>query len=67
MQKYLIEHEKINAVISMNEDYELTYGHLFTLRLIGFSRLDMSPIRLYGQNMKFNIYVCQQLISIILE
>ncbi|UJR13934.1 hypothetical protein I4U23_000939 [Adineta vaga] len=25
MQKYLIEHEKVNAVISMNEDYELTY------------------------------------------
>ena len=24
MQKYLIEHEKVNAVISMNEDYELT-------------------------------------------
>lgn len=25
MQKYLIEHEKIDAVISMNEDYELTW------------------------------------------
>ena len=24
MQKYLIEHEKIDAVISMNEDHELT-------------------------------------------
>ena len=24
MQKYLIEHEKIDAVVSMNEDYELT-------------------------------------------
>ena len=24
MQKYLIEHEKVNAVVSMNEDYELT-------------------------------------------
>lgn len=24
LQKYLIEHEKVNAVISMNEDYELT-------------------------------------------
>lgn len=23
LQKYLIEHEKIDAVISMNEDYEL--------------------------------------------
>lgn len=69
MQKYLIEHEKINAVISMNEDYELTYEHLFmfTLRSIGLSRLDMFPIQLYGRNMKFNIYVCQQLISTILK
>lgn len=24
LQKFLIEHEKINAVVSMNEDYELT-------------------------------------------
>lgn len=24
IQKYLIEKEKINAVVSMNEDYELT-------------------------------------------
>ncbi|CAF1441296.1 unnamed protein product [Rotaria sp. Silwood1] len=25
LQKYLIQHEKVDAVISMNEDYELTY------------------------------------------
>ncbi|CAF3584755.1 unnamed protein product [Rotaria sp. Silwood1] len=24
LQKYLIQHEKVDAVISMNEDYELT-------------------------------------------
>jgi hypothetical protein len=36
MQKYLIEHEKIDAVISMNEDYELTYVLLLIKTRIEF-------------------------------
>jgi hypothetical protein len=39
MQKYLIEHEKVNAVISMNEDYELTCVLLIKISYLIFSYL----------------------------
>ncbi len=38
MQKYLIEHEKVNAVISMNEDYELTCVLLIKISYLIFLR-----------------------------